>query len=322
MSIWIFRLSTLIAFSFLAYRFILHTWMGFLGGLLCGAIVLAGEVIFKKLRLIKIMIACVGLLIGYVLFGLFSYEIYQLASVVPHLITNDVVNFWVENSQIIEIFLLVFGVIACLIKARDLEGISYAGSHLIVADKTALIDGRLVDLCEMGFLSGVVVVPVFVVDALNKQVASNDPLERANGKRGLDIVAKLQESSSIEVRITNASVQAGSEEEKIAKLAKKIGAKIITLSFQVAKEAALKNVVALNVADLSVALKPIVLPGGIMNLFIMKEGKEKEQGIGYLDDGTMVVVEEARRSVGKRIEVVVYSILQTSTGKMIFAKTK
>lgn len=315
MPIWIFRISTLVAFPFLTYNFIDKEWMSLLAGLLCGALVVAGEVLFKRLRLIKIMIACSGFLLGYMLFVLFDYGMNNFAN-------GDVMAFWNQYHRSFEIGLLIFGVLASLFKSRDLEGLSYKGHHLKVADVTALMDGRIVDLCEINFLSGVIVLPVFVLDALNKMVSSKDPLERAKGRRGLDVATRLQELSEISVRITNKNPKADTLEERVVKLAKSLDAEVVTLDFNVNKIAALYNVIALNIADLATALKPVVLPGESMSLFIMKDGKEKEQGIGYLDDGTMVVVEDGRKHIGKRTEVAVYSILQTSSGRMIFAKVK
>ena len=315
MPIWIFRISTLVAFPFLTYNFIDKEWMSLLAGLLCGALVVAGEVLFKRLRLIKIMIACSGFLLGYMLFVLFDYGMNNFAN-------GDVMAFWNQYHRSFEIGLLIFGVLASLFKSRDLEGLSYKGHHLKVADVTALMDGRIVDLCEINFLSGVIVLPVFVLDALNKMVSSKDPLERAKGRRGLDVATRLQELSEISVRITNKTPKADTLEERVVKLAKSLDAEVVTLDFNVNKIAALYNVIALNIADLATALKPVVLPGESMSLFIMKDGKEKEQGIGYLDDGTMAVVEDGRKHIGKRTEVAVYSILQTSSGRMIFAKVK
>lgn len=315
MPIWIFRISTLVAFPFLTYNFIDKEWMSLLAGLLCGALVVAGEVLFKNLRLIKIMIACSGFLLGYMLFVLFDYGMLNFAS-------GEAMNFWARYSRSVEIGLLVFGVLSSIFKSRDLEGLSYTGHHLKVADVTALMDGRIVDLCEINFLSGVIVLPVFVLEELNKMAASRDPLERAKGRRGLDVASRLQELKEISVRVTNKSPKGATMEERVVKLAKSLDAEVVTLNFNVNKAAALQNVIALNIADLATALKPVVLPGETMSLFIMKDGKEKEQGIGYLDDGTMVVVEEGRKHIGKRAEVSVYSILQTSSGRMIFAKIK
>lgn len=315
MPIWIFRLFTLAAFPLVVYQYISKDWMHVLAGLLCGAIVLAGEVLFKRMRLIKIMIACTGLISGYILFALIDYSLMTFG-------TADMMNFWNQYSRHILTGLLVFGVLAALFKSRDLEGLSYTGHHLKVADITALIDGRILDLCDINFLSGVIVLPVFVLDELNKLVQSKDPLERAKGRRGMDVATRLQEMKEIEVRITSKTPKADSMAEQIVKLAKSLDAEIVTLDFNINKLAALYKVIALNIADLATALKPVVLPGESMSLFIMKDGKEKDQGIGYLDDGTMVVVEEGRKHIGKRAEVAVYSILQTSSGRMIFAKMK
>ena len=315
MPIWIFRISTLVAFPFLTYNFIDKEWSSLLAGLLCGALVVGGEVLFKRLRLIKIMIGCSGFLLGYMLYVFFDYGMMNFA-------TADVMNFWNAYGFKIEVGLIVFGVLACLIKSRDLEGLSYKGRHLKVADVTALMDGRIVDLCEINFLSGIIVLPVFVLDELNKMASSKDPLERAKGRRGLDVASRLQELSEIAVRVTSKTPKAETMEERVVKLAESLDAEVVTLDFNINKIAALHNVIALNIADLATALKPVVLPGESMSLFIMKDGKEKEQGIGYLDDGTMVVVEEGRKYIGKRTEVSVYSILQTSSGRMIFAKVK
>ena len=191
-----------------------------------------------------------------------------------------------------------------------------------MADLSTLLDGRIVDLCEINFLSGIIVLPVFVMDELNKMAASKDPLERARGRRGLDVASRLQELKEIGVRITNKNPKAQDNVERVVKLAQSLGAEVVTLDFNVNKVGALYDVTVLNIADLATALKPVVLPGETMSLFIMKDGKEKEQGIGYLDDGTMVVVEDGRKYIGKRAEVSVYSILQTSSGRMIFARTK
>ena len=270
MPIWIFRISTLVAFPFLTYNFIDKEWMSLLAGLLCGALVVAGEVLFKNLRLIKIMIACSGFLLGYMLFVLFDYGMLNFAS-------GEAMNFWARYSRSVEIGLLVFGVLSSIFKSRDLEGLSYTGHHLKVADVTALMDGRIVDLCEINFLSGVIVLPVFVLEELNKMAASRDPLERAKGRRGLDVASRLQELKGISVRVTNKSPKGATMEERVVKLAKSLDAEVVTLNFNVNKAAALQNVIALNIADLATALKPVVLPGETMSLFIMKDGKEKER---------------------------------------------
>lgn len=315
MPIWIFRISTLVAFPFVTYTYLGKDWNSFLAGLACGAVVVAGEVLFKRMRLIKIMIACTGVLLGLMLYTLIGYGMQNFGGGVD-------APFWTENSLYILSAFLVFGLLAALFKVRDLEGLSYKGHHLKIADVSALVDGRIVDLCEIDFLSGVLVLPVFVMDELNRMATSKDKLEQARGRRGLDVVARLQELKGIEVRFTSKVPKAPTMAERIVKLAHSVDAEVVTLDFTINKLATLKKVVALNIADLTTALKPVVLPGENMSIFVMKDGKEKEQGIGYLDDGTMVVVEEGRKHIGKRVEVAVVSIYQTSSGRMIFAKIK
>ncbi len=315
MPIWIFRICTLVAFPFITYTYLGETWNSFWGGLLCGALVVAGEVLFKRMRLIKIMIGCTGVIIGLMLYTLIGYAM-------QNFFDGADVHVWQQYNHYILIGFVVFGLLAALFKSRDLEGLSYTGHHLKVVDLSALIDGRIVDLCEINFLSGVLVIPIFVVDELNRMARAKDKLEQAKGRRGLDVATRLQELTEIEVRFSSRTPKAPTVPEQIVKLARSLDAEIVTLDFTINKLAALKKVIPLNIADLATALKPVVLPGETMSLFVMKDGKEKEQGIGYLDDGTMVVVEEGRKHIGKRVEVLVSSIYQTSSGRMIFAKVK
>ncbi len=315
MPIWIFRISTLVAFPFVTYTYLGRDWNSFIAGLACGAIVIAGEVLFKRMRLIKIMIACTGVLIGLMLYTLIGY-------VMQNVFAGADVSVWNQYNHYILIGFLVFGFLAALFKSRDLEGLSYKGHHLKIADVSALVDGRIVDLCDINFISGVIVIPAFVVDELNRMAHSKDKLEQAKGRRGLDVATRLQECKEVEVRFTSKTPKASTMAEQIVKLARSLDAEVVTLDFTINKLAALKKVVALNIADLTTALKPVILPGETMSLFVMKDGKERDQGIGYLDDGTMVVVDDGRKQIGKRVEVAVVSIYQTSTGRMIFAKVK
>ena len=315
MPIWIFRICTLVAFPFVTYTYLGKDWNSFWCGLLCGAIVVAGEVLFKRMRLIKIMIGCTGVLLGLALYTLIGYGM-------QNFFNGADATIWAQYNQQILLAFLVFGLMAALFKSRDLEGLSYKGHHLKIADVSALVDGRIIDLCEINFLSGVIVLPVFIMDELNRMARSKDKLEQAKGRRGLDVATRLQEIKEIEVRFTSKTPKAPTLPEQVVKLARSLDAEVVTLDFTINKLAALKKVIALNIADLATALKPIVLPGEGMSLFVMKDGREKEQGIGYLDDGTMVVVEEGRKHIGKRVEVSVVSIYQTSSGRMIFAKVK
>ncbi|MDE2141540.1 MAG: TRAM domain-containing protein, partial [Elusimicrobia bacterium] len=179
------------------------------------------------------------------------------------------------------------------------------------------------DVVETHFLSGTLVVPRFVLTELHRLADSEDPLKRARGRRGLDVLARLQENVSIPVKILDKDMpDVKVTEDKIVELAREMGAKIVTTDFNVNKVASLRGVICLNVNDLSTSLKTVVLPGEGMSVFVMKEGKEREQGIGYLDDGTMVVIDDGRRAIGKRVDATVTSIHQTSNGRMIFAKAR
>ncbi|WP_424244833.1 YacL [Elusimicrobium posterum] len=313
MSLWLFRLSALVAFPFITYNFILPTKIGALAGLACAVIVVFVELVFKKLRLIKIMIALFGGIMGYFVYAFFDHAVFRMD--VP-----DITMFWDKYAFYAQMALVFIGALISVIKSRDLEGLSKIGNHLKLIDKTALIDGRVIDLVDTNFLSGALVFSKFVLDDLTKMASSKDPLERAKGTRGLDVVARLQEQKLVPIRITNKEIDAASDEERIIKLAQGLKAEVVTLDFNVNKIGSIYDVIVLNVSDLATALKPVVLPGESMPLFIMKDGKEKEQGVGYLDDGTMVVVEDGRKHVGKRVDVSVYSILQTPAGRMIFAK--
>ncbi len=181
----------------------------------------------------------------------------------------------------------------------------------------------MIDICETKFLSGTLIAPRFVLQELHHLADSEEALKRARGRRGLDILARLQENPEIPVKIIDKDLpEIPDVDGKVVRLARDLGAKVITTDFNLNKIAALEGVVCLNVNDLGAALKPVVLPGEAMSLFVMKEGKEKDQGIGYLDDGTMVVVEDGKKHIGKRLEVGVTSILQTSAGRMVFGKAR
>ena len=190
-----------------------------------------------------------------------------------------------------------------------------------ILDTSVIIDGRIADIAETGFMDGIIVVPQFVLRELQLVADSADSLKRNRGRRGLDILQRIQKSASLVVQIVEDDFPAIREVDiKLIELAKVYEAKIITNDFNLNKVAQLQGVPVLNINELANALKPIVLPGEIMKVFILKEGKEYNQGVAYLDDGTMVVVDNARKMIGKTIEIAVTSVLQTTAGKMIFGK--
>ncbi len=190
-----------------------------------------------------------------------------------------------------------------------------------ILDTSVIIDGRIADIVETGFLDGIIVTPQFVLHELQLVADSADSLKRNRGRRGLDILQKLQKSACVEIQIVEDDFPSIREVDlKLIELAKLYKGKIITNDFNLNKVAQLQGVDVLNINELANTLKPIVLPGETMKVFILKEGKEYNQGVAYLDDGTMVVVDNARKMIGKTIDVSVTSVLQTTAGKMIFGR--
>jgi len=190
-----------------------------------------------------------------------------------------------------------------------------------ILDTSVIIDGRIADIAETGFLDGIIVIPQFVLRELQLVADSADSLKRNRGRRGLDILQRLQKVASVQIQIVEDDFPTVREVDlKLIELAKLYEGKIITNDFNLNKVAQLQGVEVLNINELANSLKPIVLPGETMKVFILKEGKEYNQGVAYLDDGTMVVVDNARKMIGKTIDISVTSVLQTTAGKMIFGK--
>ncbi|MBQ6298725.1 MAG: PIN/TRAM domain-containing protein [Selenomonadaceae bacterium] len=190
-------------------------------------------------------------------------------------------------------------------------------------DTNVIIDGRIADICNTGFLEGTILIPVFVLEELQYIADSSDTLRRVRGRRGLDILQKIREDSSLEVEIMNIDFDdVQGVDSKLVRLAQKIGGKIITNDFNLNKVAQLRGVDVLNINELSNAVKPVVIPGETMKVQVVKDGKEPGQGVAYLDDGTMIVIENGHRYLSRTISVEVTSALQTSAGRMIFAKPR
>jgi uncharacterized protein YacL len=190
-----------------------------------------------------------------------------------------------------------------------------------ILDTSVIIDGRIVDIAETGFLDGAIVIPQFVLHELQMVADSSDSMKRNRGRRGLDILQRLQKMPDLNVQILEDDFPNVREVDmKLVELAKVYTCKIVTNDFNLNKVAQLHGVDVLNINELANALKPVVLPGETMRVFILKEGKEYNQGVAYLDDGTMVVVDNARKMISKTIDVAVTSVLQTTAGKMIFGR--
>jgi uncharacterized protein YacL len=234
-------------------------------------------------------------------------------------------------SLLVYIICAYFGLILGLWKGPEYRagdegelefGMGQASSPKIL-DTSVIIDGRIADICETGFLEGPLIVPQFVLKELQHIAGSPDSIKRNRGRRGLDILQRIQKNVDMTVRIVDHDFPKIREvDAKLVALGKVLKGKVLTNDFNLNKVAELQGVPVLNVNQLANAVKPVVLPGEVMNVYIMKEGKEYGQGVAYLDDGTMVVVDNARRHVGKNIDVAVTSVLQTTAGRMIFTRLR
>ncbi len=288
-------------------------------GAICGMVVLLIERLFRNAPTGRIIGGIAGLAIGLIFANLL---IFPLKGIIPDI---SIVAFVMDA-------LLGYG--GLLVGIKRGENLTVSGlfrvfkgqgteEHLKILDTSVIIDGRIADVCEAGFLDGVFLVPQFILQELQHIADSPDPLKRARGRRGLDILHRIQKMAHITVRITDEDFPKIREvDSKLVALARVHDAKVITNDFNLNKVAELQGVTVLNINELANALKPVVLPGETLKIFVIKEGKEYNQGVAYLDDGTMVVVENGRRLIGKNAEVTVTSVLQTTAGRMIFSKAR
>jgi uncharacterized protein YacL len=296
---------------------------GILVGLAAAAVVIGIELLIERVPLDAVISAVIGAVMGLVAARLVNWSIF--------LLDNESLYALAQKYSLLTHFALAaLGVMIAVQKRSELELLDRdlivkggkkksLTTHLV--DTSVLIDGRVADICDTKFIAGTLVVPRFILRELQTVADSGDGAKRARGRRGLDILARLQENPDVPVRIFDKDYPEIKEtDSKLVALAKDLGARVLTTDFNLNKVAALQGVTVLNVNDLANAMKPVVLPGEVMTIFLLKEGKERDQGVAYLDDGTMVVVEDGRRGLGQKVKVTVSSILQTSAGRMIFAK--
>ena len=322
---WLFRLGVVVACPAIVYFAKIAPNAAGIGiGVGVGLLIVLVEHLVAEINLLTIMGGALGATVGIILARLVGFAVYQIG--------NDWLNQGLDRYSALLFFAFgVLGLVIAIRKFPELDDLDRdllkmgkkRGANIKILDTNVIIDGRVADVVETHFLSGTLVVPRFVLTEMHRLADSEDPLKRARGRRGLDVLARLQENVAVPVKILDKDVPDVREiEGKVVKLAREMGAKIVTTDFNVNKVASLEGVICLNVNDLSTSLKTVVLPGEPMSVFVMKDGKEREQGVGYLDDGTMVVVEDGKRAIGKRVEAVVTSIHQTSNGRMIFAKAR
>jgi len=297
--------------------------VGIAAGILTAAVGLLIENAIRKVPIGVVLGATTGLLSGIVAAGMVGIT---TQSLVPNL---------APFRLPVQIFLLLIlgylGITIGMRIGRDFQGRGSAGSVRAssgetsdkILDTSVIIEGRIADLCETGFIEGTFIIPQFILHELQHIADSSDSMKRARGRRGLDVLHRIQKMVDIDVRIVdNDFPHIRNVDAKLVALGKELDAKIITNDLNLNKVAELQGVRVLNINELSNALKPVVLPGEILRVFILKEGKESGQGVAYLDDGTMIVVDNAKRLIGKNVDAVVTSVLQTTAGRMIFTRLR
>jgi uncharacterized protein YacL len=295
--------------------------VGLFLGLLIAISVIRAEQAIRKVSLRVIFGGVVGMIIGlfiafFLAYGLtfvgVTWEKQQVAPWIYALLTG------------------IMGYLGLVIGSKKIEEFNLFGfsqvkesSNYGILDTSVIIDGRIADICDTGFVEGTLLVPRFVLDELQYIADSSDSMKRSRGRRGLDILNRMQRSSGINIEVVDQDFpKLKGVDAKLVAMAKKMNGKIITNDFNLNKVAELQGIKILNVNELANALKPVVLPGEVMTVKIIKDGKEPGQGVAYLDDGTMIIVDNAQKYQGSNVEVVVTSVLQTTAGRMIFSELK
>ncbi len=299
----------------------LQAQWGAAAGLAIGVCIILFEMRLRTVSLKRLIGAAIGSVLG--IFGAYLFSLVIRNSIAPSS----------SQSFLQLLVMLLMAYVGLIVGATkgDLLNLAALGGVFggekqgkktsKILDTSVIIDGRIADIAETGFLDGVIVLPQFVLRELQLVADSADSLKRNRGRRGLDILQRLQKIVALDVQIVEDDFPTIREVDmKLIELAKAYEAKIVTNDFNLNKLAQLQGVEVLNINELANALKPIVLPGESMKVFILKEGKEYNQGVAYLDDGTMVVVDNARRMIGKNVDISVTSVLQTTAGKMIFGR--
>ncbi len=317
--------AALVSAGYFLKPFSEKAWLSAAVGGVLAVLIIVFEMRIRKASLKTLIGAAVGSIIGIACATLIAWIISQQKA---NGLSDDFKSFLTLTLTLLMgyVGLMVGAVKGDYLDLSALGGIfvekGTSKAHSLILDTSVIIDGRVADIAETGFLAGILVIPQFVLRELQQIADSADSIKRNRGRRGLDILQRLQKKKgSYEIHISEADFPDVREvDHKLIELAKQIEGKIVTNDFNLNKVAQLRGVSVLNINELANALKPVVLPGEIMRVFVLKEGKEYNQGVAYLDDGTMVVVDNARRMIGKNIDVSVTSVLQTTAGKMIFGR--
>lgn len=324
MFIYLYKLLFIIVFGFIGFHnppfHVSSPWVGGVMGAGFAVILVLISIKIRDMELKYLWSASLGLVAGIVI-GLIMFQLFSLITIT--------FSAYVFFKAIFLIGIPITGLFVGIQKPHIFSPLNikefFRGSTALTSsyllDTSAIIDGRIVPIVESGFVEGELIVTQFVLAELQFIADSTDTNKRIRGKRGLDVIEQLQKVKDVSVTILNKNISGVKEvDQKLVLLAKEHKFKIITNDINLSKIAKLQDVKVLNVNELAFALKPIVYPGEKMNVHITREGKEKKQGLAYLEDGTMVVVDEAKFDIGRDLEIEVTSVLQSTSGKMIFGK--
>jgi len=313
-------LGYLYAFKFPGGFIAVTPYTGALCGFLLGVLVILIDLYFKRVTVRHFLGVLLGVLFGLVLSRAVMWGVSFLPIAQE---TLQKVGFMsaLAFSYLGAVLILrgqkEFSVMLPFVKL-DSKSLS---EQIILIDTSVIIDGRIADICETSFISGKLIIPTFVLKELQLVADSSDSLKRNRGRRGLEVLNKIKKIKHVDVKVHDTDFpEIQAVDSKLVKLAQVLNAKIFTNDYNLGKIAELQGIPVLNVNELANALKAVVLPGEIMSVHILREGKEQEQGVAYLDDGTMIVVDGGRKFIGRVMSVVVTTVLQTQAGRMIFAK--
>jgi len=295
-------------------------WISAAIGGLVGILIVSIDIFFKQYTVRNILAVILGLALG-----LLTHRLFMTVVAYAHFTPEVSRNFGIATA-------IIFSYLGIITILRGQDEFSLMipfvhldskgpGEEMILLDTSVIIDGRIADIANTHFLSSKLILPRFVLKELQLIADSSDPLKRARGRRGLDVLNAIQSNPNITVKIHELDFpEFNTVDAKLVKMGQVLQAKVFTNDYNLNKVAELQGVKVLNINDLANALKPVVMPGEEMEIKILKEGKEHEQGVAYLDDGTMVVVDNGKRRLGHMVKVTITSVLQTQAGRMIFAK--
>ena len=295
-------------------------WISAAIGGLVGVLIVSIDIFFKQYTVRNILAVILGLALG-----LLTHRLFLIVVAYAHCTSEVTRNFGIAPA-------IIFSYLGIITILRGQDEFSLMipfvhldskgpGEEMILLDTSVIIDGRIADIANTHFLSSKLILPRFVLKELQLIADSSDPLKRNRGRRGLDVLNAIQSNPNIQVKIHELDFpEFNTVDAKLVKMGQVLQAKVFTNDYNLNKVAELQGVKVLNINDLANALKPVVMPGEEMEIKILKEGKEQEQGVAYLDDGTMVVVDNGKRRLGHTVKVTITSVLQTQAGRMIFAK--